>query len=85
MISLHSRTTYGSNAFAFAGNSYTLELLGFFSGAGVLQNFISTPECDDTTVELWARVNGSVPEPTPLLLIGLGLIGLAGLNRKLKR
>ena len=68
------------HTFTFGGETYTLHLIGF--GADGSQTAFFSPEGTDNSTPLIARIDvARVPNPSALLLIGIGLVGLAGVSR----
>jgi hypothetical protein len=73
----------GASTFLLDGKTFTLKLLGFGPSAGNLQNDFITQEFADNKTSLWASISApitQVPEPGSLLMMALGLFGLAGLQ-----
>ena len=69
-------STVSSTAFDYLGTSYTLELLGFStdSGATITTSF-NSPEGTTASAGVYGRITQSVPEPSMLALMGIGLLG----------
>jgi hypothetical protein len=76
-----SATTYGW-AYAYNGDtSWTI------SPVNTPWTFIENADTPNADMNIWAYQSGntSVPEPTTMLLLGLGLVGIAGVKRKFKQ
>ncbi len=82
-----------SNTFTVDGISYTLELLGFGDTLGNYVDAFRTTETRTSSTLLWARIvtdppptegppTDPVPEPSSITLLGLGMLGLFGVNRR---
>lgn len=82
---------FSTTIFEIAGESFTLELLGFSSDGGVtIENQFTLPEDAMTESQLFAKISApsqEVPEPSGLLgLLSLGVLSSgSALKRKLTR
>jgi hypothetical protein len=76
-----------TNAFTLGGLPYTMELLGFSTDGGhtVTNSFISN-EGATNQAHLYAEFTAphAAPEPATLAVLGVGLLGLAGVKRARK-
>jgi hypothetical protein len=79
-----ANTSMPSN-FNFLGTDYILELIGFSSDSetNIITGF-SVPEGSIKRLSVYGQITETapVPEPATLILLGTGLIGLAGFGRR---
>lgn len=71
--------------FSDGTDTYFFNLIGFSTdGGATIASYFSTVETLSNSALLYARITSrpiTTPEPTTLLLLGLGLMGLAGVRR----
>lgn len=77
-------SSYAAETFEIASVEYTLQLLGFGDSHSNLLDSFSSPEGGTNATLLWGKITTSdpIPEPSTILLMGAGLLGLVGYGRK---
>jgi len=82
-------SSFSPTVFNYNGVIYTFELLGFSSDQGAtIRTDFSSPEGATANALVYGQITSgipsAVPEPSTILLLGSGLIGLIGLRKKFK-
>ena len=75
----------GGVGFTFNMVDYLLILEGFQQMGGGLMNPFETIERQSNQATLFARIQPVIPEPTTVVLLGLGLVGLGIISRRRKK
>jgi hypothetical protein len=75
--------------FMYLGNPYYFNLIGFSqNGGATISTQFYTVETQNNSATLYGEITSrpiSTPEPVSLFLLGLGLFGVAGIGKKLRK
>jgi hypothetical protein len=66
---------YSQQTFSYGGETYILKLLGFSDGSSIVNSFV-LPESRTVTSDLVGVITTNIPEPSILVLLGMGAMGL---------
>jgi hypothetical protein len=66
---------YSQQTFSYEGDTYILKLLGFSDGSSIVNSFV-LPESKTVTSNLVGVITTNIPEPSTLVMLGMGAMGL---------